>query len=294
MTDWQSWHLHVDSLDPRAVEAAVVEVVGPTVAEFGQHADRPRPWFFIRYWQGGPHVRLRLADAGPDAAAVQAALARRTAAVNVALPAGSRLTVEDYQRSAAPIADRGEAGTPLPLTSLLPPGAHPARYEPEVDRYGGTALIAASEALFHASSVVCLRACRDRAGGSRIAADGLEAMAATLSAWPGDRLALLRGVRDGWAQWLGSDFPDAPEQARILAHLAPALRDLADGATSRWTPWTARLGVAAKEWTDRLGAARARQILGSHLHMTQNRLGVGAAREGRLAAILLVLLDGAA
>ncbi|MCI4061357.1 thiopeptide-type bacteriocin biosynthesis protein [Micromonospora sp. R77] len=293
MTDWQSWHLHVDSLAPRAVEAAVLDVVGPTVAEFGRNADRPRPWFFIRYWQGGPHVRLRLADAGPDAAAVQEALARRTAAVNAALPAGSRLTTEDYRRSAAPIADRGEAGIPLPLTPLLPPGSHPARYEPEFDRYGGSALIGVSEALFHASSVVCLRACQARAGGSRTAADGLEAMAATLSAWPGDRLALLRGARDGWARWLGAEFDDAAEQARTLAHLVPALRELTDGATSRWTPWTARLGAAAQEWIDRLGPARARQVFGSHLHMTQNRLGVGATREGRLAAILLILLDGA-
>jgi hypothetical protein len=63
---WHSRHLHVASADPQALENVVTAVVAPTMVELTR-SHGARPWFFMRYWQRGPHVRLRVADL--DAAA---------------------------------------------------------------------------------------------------------------------------------------------------------------------------------------------------------------------------------
>lgn len=291
---WRSWHLHVDSLRPEALETLLLEALLPAVDLLAPAPDgTPTPWFFLRYWQGGPHLRLRIA--GLDGAAADrttAELERRTAAVNAALPPGDRLTPQAYRQAVGPLAALGEGGRALPPEELRPPGVHPAGYQPEELRYGGADLMALSEQLFFASSVVTARACRSRPGHGRSLLDGLEAMAATLAAWPGDQAVLLRAVRDGWSGLAatagGADTVSA--QADRLRPAAGALRALADGAPSRWTAWTARLRPAARLWSQRHGLPGAGRILGSHLHMTQNRLGVGAGREGLLAALLLDLL----
>jgi thiopeptide-type bacteriocin biosynthesis protein len=301
---WRSWHLHAGSLRPAALENLLLRAVVPVVEEHvaGQGpGDPPRPWFFIRYWQGGPHLRLRIADLGdPAATRITAELTARTDAVTAELPPEDRITAASYRQAARPLADLGEGGHALDLGELLPPGVHPAVYEPEIRRYGGPGNMALSEELFHASSVVALRACRARPGHGRSVADGLEAMAATLSAWPGDRSALLRAVRDGWAQWSGGPgrgeaaeriARGVAEQADRLRASAGALAALADGAPSRWSAWTTRLRPAAELWTESHGIPGAGRILGSQLHMTQNRLGVGVGREGMMAAILLNLLQ---
>ncbi|MFC9328310.1 thiopeptide-type bacteriocin biosynthesis protein [Kitasatospora sp. NPDC057015] len=306
---WRSWHLHADSLRPAALESLLLRAVVPVVEEHtaGQEpGDPPRPWFFIRYWQGGPHLRLRIADLdGPAATRITAELTARADAVNAELPPEDRITPAAYRQVAQPLADLGEGGRQLDLGELLAPGVHPALYEPEIRRYGGPEQMALNEELFHASSVVALRACRARPGHGRNIADGLEAMAATLSAWPGDRSALLRAVRDGWTEWSGGPGRAAAgeageaaeriargvaEQADRLRASAGALAALADGAPSRWSVWTTRLRPAAELWTEAHGTPGAGRIFGSQLHMTQNRLGVGAGREGMMAAILLDLL----
>jgi len=306
---WRSWHLHASSLDPRVLETVVTGALPPVLKLVGRAAGpppAPRPWFFIRYWQGGPHVRLRIADLTDDQAdRVQQALDERLAEVDALLPAERRLTPEDYRRSAAPLAALGENGAPLRVGDLTPAGAHRACYEPEFARYGGPAAMALSEELFHASSVVCLRACAERADHRYSFYDGLELLAASLTAWP-DPAEMLRGHHDGWRallagspdggpDWAALDRAAAADAAR-LAPVVPGLRALAAGEPSRWSALTGRLGAAAEEWRTAFGPGRARQILGSHLHMAHNRLGLSPLREAQLAAVLLrtdLLADGA-
>ena len=56
-TVWHPWHLHLAS-DARSLQDRVVtDVIAPVVGDLGG-----RPWFFIRYWQAGPHLRLRIGD----------------------------------------------------------------------------------------------------------------------------------------------------------------------------------------------------------------------------------------
>ncbi|WP_078851045.1 lantibiotic dehydratase C-terminal domain-containing protein [Streptomyces sp. NRRL S-237] len=103
-------------------------------------------WFFIRYWEGGPHLRIRLLprpDAGRAAtpAALDAAVRRAFADVprDGHDPEGYPASIGDLAAASVasdPTVDRRLAAT------VLPPGVHAARYVPETDRYGTGAALA--------------------------------------------------------------------------------------------------------------------------------------------------------
>jgi thiopeptide-type bacteriocin biosynthesis protein len=300
---WRSWHLHVASQQPQILDDVVTNVLSAAVryASGATNASlSPRRWFFIRYWQLGPHVRLRIAGLNERRSAdVEAVLTERLDRLNAAVPPEQRLTEEVYRRSAAPIAELGEYGAPLPLGQLIAPGVHRAAYEPEYERYGGAELMLYSEELFHASSVVCLRACAARPSAAHAFLDGLELLAAALNTWP-DQDGLLRSQHAGWRQFLSRDSAGpvldwsatdraVRADAERLASAAAGLRRLAAGESSRWSAWTTRLRAAADGWRAMLGPDRARQILGSHLHMAHNRLGLSPLHEAQLPALLLEL-----
>lgn len=313
-TGWRSWHLHVDTFAPAALDDVLTQVVGPLADEFGLLRPEGPPWFFIRYWQGGPHVRLRIAELTQGQAdEVEARLAARLHRIDTALPRSQRLTQADYERVVGPVARAGEGGVPLAAGELVPPGVQRAAYEPEYERYGGRRLIAASERLFHHSSRVALSVCRVRAGTRHGLASGMEATAAACSVLgdgssPMGRLDFLTAQRDMWLRWTqpeGTSVDGAAEELRALTELAGnQLRALGTFASSlsqslrqgdpRWAEWTDPLRSALGAWTAELGPARAIGIFGSHLHMTANRLGVGAGREAHIAALLLALLDTSA
>jgi hypothetical protein len=297
---WHSWHLHAGSFDPQELETIVTRVVAPTITGLVRDdgPDAPaRPWFFMRYWQNGPHVRFRVADLADDQVEfVTASLSGRMAA----LPAArSVLDQERYLEAIGGVAAAGEGDGALETGMLREPGVYRALYQPEFERYGGAELLPLSEDLFRISSVVTVRACGLRTDGGRTFGDGVESMAAAMSAWPGDPVELLTAVRDSWTAFLEQAFPQvadtvqpvAAAKAELLRGAAGAVRGLVGGATNRWTPWTAPLADATRLWLTELGEQRARGVFVSHLHMTQNRLGVSAGREAHISATLLNLLD---
>ena len=310
---WRSWHLHVASLAPEALDAVVTDAVGGLGTRLGLLEPDGPPWFFIRYWQGGPHVRLRVAgltDAEADRA--EADLADRLARLDAAVPPSARLDQDAYARAVRPLAAAGEQGVPLPAGTLVAPGVQRAVYEPEFERYGGRHLMPRSERLFHRSSRAALRACLSRAGTRHAVASGLEATAAACSVLDGDPASadpvrFLTVQRDRWLEWARPDSAPAgyAERARLrltekaaqqvpaLGTLGPLLRRAVHDGDPRWAEWTDPLGAALREWRAELGPRRAVEIFGSHLHMTANRLGVGAGREAHTAALLLALLDTA-
>ncbi len=296
---WHSWHLHAGSFEPRELETIVTGVVAPTISRLVR-ADGPnapvRPWFFMRYWQNGPHVRFRVADlTDRQVEFVTASLTERMSALPTG---GSGLDQQRYLEAIGGVAAAGEGNGALEAGTLQEPGVHRALYHPEFERYGGEQLLPLSEDLFRVSSVVTLRACGIRTDASRSFSDGLESMAGAMSAWPGDPVELLTAVRDSWTAFLRQAFPQvadtvqpvATAKAELLRGAAGAVGDLMAGATNRWTPWSAQLADATRLWLAELGEHRARGVFISHLHMTQNRLGVSAGREAHISATLLELL----
>ncbi|MFF2629913.1 thiopeptide-type bacteriocin biosynthesis protein [Kitasatospora griseola] len=317
---WRSWHLHIATFVPAALDAVVTEVVGPLADRLELLEPDGPPWFFVRYWQGGPHLRLRVSGlTQAESNGVEVALASRLHALDAATPPARRIDQETYARAVRRLAAAGEQGVPLPAGELLAPGVRRATYQPEYQRYGGRHRIAESELLFHCSSRVALRACLARAGTPHALASGLEAFAAACSVLDGgedgrsgSRSRFLTAQRDAWLDWtLPSDTePDssvpahtadtrrqraviAQAQAAALGTLAPRLREAMRDGDPRWAEWTDPLGAALRTWTAEFGSARAAGIFGSHLHMTANRLGVGLGQQTRITELLLALLGPA-
>lgn len=297
---WASWHLHVQSRGGQALDQILRDVVAPVATMLAVSEPHRRPWFFIRYWQHGPHLRLRIAGLDAEQTrSMSSALTERMEAALSGLDDSQRMDQNDYAQIVSEIARAGEGGQSMAVGTLAPAGVLPQAYEPEIDRYGGRSQLGLSEDLFHSSSVAALRACLRRPSYAHHLNDGLEAMAATMSAWPEDRGLLLRRTRDGWTDFIrNAGYGNAPaveefaaKKAHALSGVADQLNEISRGAPSRWSGWTGQLAPACERWLSELGRARAAEIFASHLHMMQNRLGVAVGREAYLAATLLKLLD---
>lgn len=282
---WTSWELHLASSARSASDRAVTDVVGPVVTG-PVVTGRGAPWFFLRYWQGGPHVRLRVAGLDrPAAAALTAELADRLAVAGRLTDDEAPLDAAEHLRAAAGHA-AGETGLDRVVQPLRVPGVHPGSYAPETERYGGPDHLAAAERLFCLSSGLALGVLSRAPSPAARAGLALQATAIAASAvgspaeqavFPVYGLGALRGLVeqlghpreriDGWLQvppWTGAaDRPGGPLAAwrGAVEALAGALRPA--------------------------GTVHPGGVLSSHVHMLHNRLGLGLVEEMRTYAALV-------
>ena len=233
---WHSWHLHLDSADPAVAERALLEVVRPVLSV-------ARPWFFIRYWQGGPHLRLRVADLddGP-AAEFGATLAGPLARVNAGIQAAHRIDPAGYRAEAARLASAGEGGRPLGVEELRPGGVYQESYQPEFGRYGGVELMPLSERLFHVSSVVALRVCVARGGVGAVLSTGLQRITRKTVLLTGGAInAKITGV-----------MKDIPENSQIKADMIVSMSSqqqlYGNTSDSEWSAFNLTSYLLLKAW----------------------------------------------
>ncbi len=265
---WTSWHLHLSTLGTRASDDVIRHAVGPAVDALSTG------WFFVRYWQFGPHVRLRVANLTPDDESRLEALLQSSVA-GLAVTAGAPLTAEQYLQAAAPLAAAGEGGRELDTGELWPAGVYRQRYQPEVARYGGAALIAESEALFQRSSELALAFLRLDPPESARSGLGLRATQAALAVVGGEeeRRRLCQRAAAGWQAWADragvGKLPAASYQAPTEVRDPPA----------PVTRWAGQLGRSMTTWRAEVGEEMAERILQSHIHMLHNRLGLNVAQE---------------
>ncbi|MEV4279893.1 thiopeptide-type bacteriocin biosynthesis protein [Actinoplanes xinjiangensis] len=135
-TRWYSLHIHRYDEQDRLLLDAVVPLL-----------DRLRPdgHFFLRYWKGGHHVRLRLR--GPAGLADTAAEALRDHCARH--PAGAGFDVAAFRQAQLTMAALEDEQT----DDIQPPDTvRAAEYQPEFDKYGGPAGVAAAERFFQVSS----------------------------------------------------------------------------------------------------------------------------------------------
>ncbi|MFI5983634.1 thiopeptide-type bacteriocin biosynthesis protein [Streptomyces sp. NPDC051555] len=230
-------------------------------------------WFFIRYGEDGPHLRIRVRG----------------------LDAGG----------AARLADRlGRAAREVPAVPGPWPSAHGevrgVPYLPEVERYGGQNALPVAEEVFLASTEVVLEALRELKGGGgsarlAVAADLAHSTAHALGM---DRLGAarwLRGHAAGW-RWV-SEVPLLPgasvharvnsvyagQRSTLLRRARELRRRLGDGSAAPWlNRWTDRVREAdaalraagAAEEAPPEAPAPWSWVWASQLHMLFNRLGV--------------------
>ncbi|MEU3574387.1 thiopeptide-type bacteriocin biosynthesis protein, partial [Kitasatospora sp. NPDC036755] len=276
---WRSLHLALP-LSAREADAFLTEDLAPLMDE-RVGAD----WFFIRYGEGGPHLRIRYRDPGRGRAPASPAaeltrLATRRTPLDVPFAAGHGEVTE-------------------------------VRYEPETERYGGAALMPIAEEVFTHSTRTALRALHALgARGAQRLPLALDLAHTTAHALGLDELEASRWLRGHAASWRWvTEFRPLPgaavhvrvntvfaRQRTALAARARELRTALDAGTA--TPWLAEWAARVAEAAARMRAAapegaeeRLSWVWASQLHMLFNRIGVGPDEERavcRLAARTLL------
>jgi hypothetical protein len=300
--DWLSLHLfHTGDLD-----ALLTDAVAPAIGELGEMG--LRQWFFIRYWNGGPHLRLRLRrPAGlPDAALI--APVRAAFADHLARNPPPPRAQADADRIRAGIAASAALEHDLAVAAgvlaeaaepLQPDGALQIRpFVFDERRYGGPSLKALTLDHFHRSSVLALAVVRATAGrpASRFTL-ALHVAAATAMAMAGSNaqlgafLAVVAGGLERFADGPGADIasraglPPFEEVRPSLDDLfdqlkmglpIPGQTDFVNAVLEAWREeMTSRRAAASRGLSGKPRAARADPdgLLVDYLHMFNNRIG---------------------
>ncbi|MCE6996497.1 thiopeptide-type bacteriocin biosynthesis protein [Saccharothrix sp. S26] len=260
---WTSVHVRL-SWAAADVDAFIADVLAPEL-DGHRAAGRVGDWFYVRYWEQGPHLRVRARDAAVDLAAALRALVERT-----------DHPVREVSADWLPHGDVREAP-----------------YVPEVARYGGPAALPVAEDVFCRSTEVAVAVLRS--GASKFTA-AVELVMATTVALGMDRVeaaSWLRALATGWRQ---AHEPVAPPG--VSSHLAARTvhEARAPHLAARWDRLEAHATGAVAYWVEQVRSARLpRHAWASQLHMLCNRLGLDPEEERtacRLVAMTAEAPDG--
>lgn len=283
---WLSAHLfHQGDLS-----TVLVDLVGPLVDELRVRALADHS-FFLRYWDGGPHIRLRVLPRDPSVAAETARLIEdRVRAHFGRCPAPDVLSQEAYLRSAREIG----AWEGVVPTQLMYPN-NSVRFIPyarEYGRYGSGKAIEAVEEHFVESSALALAVLRTETGQNR---RETAVLCYLMLAWflaSDDVLGL------AWRQL--AKAPPSADDARALYErqrtqvltlaarmrtAAQGWRKLPAGSTLRqWASSVSRVVDLLRAHHDEDGGATpsAESVADLCAHLFANRIGIRIDAEGSL------------
>lgn len=292
---WRSWHLHLGSMARSAHDRVVTEVIGPAVDLFPD-----RPWFFIRYWQDGPHLRLRLGGlTASETARAERLLQDRLGRAARLREGEDPVDRDTYLGHARRLSALEEPHRGVRLASPRAPGVYQDTYAPETKRYGGPALMPATERLFQLSSEL-VRAFLPRLPDSRSrSAMALRAAmsAGTALGGPADQAMFYARGLDALRQMVGAGFRLSTEQLDRLcgsgagpgkrpAAAPPAVDPAQHGPFGSWH--TLLCDLAGRVRTEGT-AEHPGEVFFSHVHMLHNRLGLTMAEELQTYARLVHL-----
>lgn len=280
---WTTWYVY---LHRPAVEQNrfLLDVAAPLLRALVAEG-RASSWHFLRYWAGGPHLRLRLRDASAhdvDHVTQRLRDAAARPAARVALDAEAF-----YAQFRGPGAqdwfDDGQV--------VLAP------YVPETDRYGGPRARRRCEELFEASSQIAVDVLAAARSEQEVRLVGIDFLLLTLDRLAADPTEAMLSARRYFAAW---DF--SPEAVTDAAHARRAAEAAywadpqswdrrpravaevaAQGGPTTHAAWARALDdvvadLRAVEADGELGTGVDR-ILWSLLHMMNNRLGLGVVDE---------------
>lgn len=142
MSEWTSYHIFY--FDARLQEKLLCECIGPMMCDYRKEG-KIEKWFFIRYWEGGPHIRLRFIDSGEVKTAIMETLRNYLKEY----PSESTLTREQYYTGHT---FDGESVAEEKLPWYGDNVIIPIAYEREYERYGGEEAIPYCENIFMKSS----------------------------------------------------------------------------------------------------------------------------------------------
>jgi thiopeptide-type bacteriocin biosynthesis protein len=241
---WTSLHCRLSW----AAEHVDTFVTG-TLAPMLNHRD----WFYIRYWETGPHLRVRVRGA-LDPNPLREAIRRAEHSI---------LDIDPDK---------------YPRTTWLPHGdVRETPYVPEVERYGGPAALPVAEDLFCHSTRVAVAVLKSAHATSAKVTAAIELAMATTKA-----LGLDRPAAAAWLRMMGASWRFAQETSTLESHFS-AHRILSKHGTALAARWDREPQGATAHWIDRIRAARSTvdepHVWASQLHMLFNRLGITPEQE---------------
>ncbi|MFJ9840913.1 thiopeptide-type bacteriocin biosynthesis protein [Kitasatospora sp. NPDC101155] len=299
---WLSWHIHVPFAAADRIDELVAGPLAGLIAALRQDRAISR-WFFIRYWEGGPHLRLRLrpttrsSPAGLDTA-VREAFAALAGALNESDAVAGYLDGISRLARASGLADPSVDESLA--TTVQPPGVHAATYVPERARYGSGELLDAAEAVFERSSDLAVRVAGAAPTTMQLRLIGLEVIAKLadgVERLGGDTDAYLARYADYWRWWAESVAPPVFDTAVLgdgATCLATALADQGGVSAGRLVARDSAVTAWHDAALDSLrphpgtgpGALTREGVAISQTHMTLNRLGLLVHEEFMLIATL--------
>ena len=246
-------------------DALLLGGVRPLLAEL-RAAGLVEEFFFLRYWDGGPHLRLRfLPPSTVDGDQLQRLVLDRLRRHLAAHPAPESAAVADYPRF-APVLARREGVTeylrrPRPNNTV-----RPVRYVPETERYGDGADLVAVERHFGESSRIALGLI---AAGATRGQRHTTALCAVQLAW------LAAGHRPPVSADPDADARYLADRQRLRT-LKIRVAEIAEGTS------TLPASGALTTWWRSIGAAPVRRVADLCAHLLCNRLGLGYPDERRV------------
>ena len=140
---WQALHIFI--VDPAQQNKFLLDVIYPEVNKFLTEG-RVSQWFFMKYWEGGPHLRVRVKNISQEDFSVL----KQTFSTRIGTHKdNSALSREDFYRHNK---FDGEAVDSNTLPWFEPGSVEEITYQPEFERYGGEFAMPISEQMFCASS----------------------------------------------------------------------------------------------------------------------------------------------
>jgi hypothetical protein len=262
------------------LDRLLVDAVAPLLDELAEDG-LAEDGFFVRYWDGGPHLRLRVLPApGVPRASVAEFVRARLVEHVTCHPGAAGMTQEQYARL-APFLARGER------TDGYEPRLYPNNtvialpYRREHDRYGHGAAIEAVERHFVESSRIALRVVH--LGATRQQRAVLACAAILLAAHLGGTPPRGRVTGDVDPRAL-ADATRLAEWARAVA--ADAAAATTTGTLTAWARALIRLRDALNAAGDPAPSPIG-DVLDLCAHLVCNRLGVGLDVETRIRSLAL-------
>ena len=274
--------LRVPNFDPR-IGDEVITRVGRELAG--------RPWWFLRYWQSGPHIRFRAMRA-EDAEAVIDSVTRAFAHCSTTSWQGiTEVSDREYRAAVSDAARQGEGRGELECLPLSPLGVRVRPFESEEARYGGEQGYRAAIRAFSASSIsvaLTLESRPDLDARTRYLL-GAAAMANFYG-----RAAEIAGaagvlVRDSLARPSGRPSEEGgPVPARVVEMMTRMVENPRPDALEHLD---SRLpGPSVKDVLSSGHAPVQGAYLRAIIHTTCNRLGLPVEAEGPLRRTALALV----
>jgi thiopeptide-type bacteriocin biosynthesis protein len=229
-------------------------------------------FFFLRYFDRGPHIRLRVKPriANPNANWHAKTIEELRELLIKSSPSRPDIPYQWQDPE-------------LDGQVILEP------YHPEYERYGANEAMLYAEKLFCDSSILALKVIRSAPKRAQRYGVAVDLMKAALTAVCSDNEEILAFLTN-----YEQTVRDSSESLKQTAQQKSALPEGELGgwqSPPNWTQvWTLRISQYGQQLTNTMkdfSGGRRFRIIASHIHLLNNRMGLGASEERKLASRLI-------